>query len=296
MKKMSSMTLLLLIIITHSVYGSYSGSKVKSSTSKAKSSDPKAKFKDGFYSALSVGADWGYANWSGVNTISLVDDINDTNGLFQFMKPHGKKQDGEKVIGSIGLGYQVVDARLYLGSQISYTVRGKHRFDLNNLQIFNILATEGLPPLSTVSGSSQILSSASLIHHEFDVDLKPGCLISKNLVVYARAGAAFTKLKIKSSGEWTESSSENQLEIQTGNSSHNSKVKMGFRVGAGTEYLIFQHLGLSLDYIYSNYGKIRTLVDSQTTGFFDFNQVFGLFVSDVKVTTQTLMMGFVVHF
>ena len=279
---MKKITLLLLSSITHFAYASYSDSEVK--------------FEDGFYSALSIGADWGYANWSGVNTISLVDDINDTNGIFESLKPHGQKHVGAKVIGSIGLGYQVVDARLYLGSQISYTVRGKHHFNLDNLNIFNMRSTEGLPPFSTVTGSSHILSKVSLIHHEFDVDLKPGVLISKNLVVYARAGAAFTRLKVKSSGKWTELDSENALKLQTSDFSHNSKVKMGFRVGAGIEYLFLQHLGLSLDYIYSNFGKIKTSVEAQTSGFFDFNQVYGLFRADVKVTTQTLMMGFVVHF
>ena len=90
--------------------------------------------------------------------------------------------------------------------------------------------------------------------------------------------------------------SENGLEIEAASSSHNSKRIVGFRAGAGAEYLLTQYVGISLDYIFTVYGKIRTLAQAQNTGFFDFNQVYGASAPEVKPTNQAVTAGIVLHF
>ncbi|HEY4832484.1 MAG TPA: outer membrane beta-barrel protein, partial [Waddliaceae bacterium] len=206
-----------------------------------------AAFQDGFYGTLSVGADWINADRSGLSSISLVDDIQDPNAFFESWTPPGKTHSTGKVVGNVALGYQLVDARLYLGGQISYTLRSKQNFNLNDMRTFEHISTIGLPPPTTVSGTSMIQGRVTLMPSEFDIDIKPGFLILKNWLLYARAGVAITQLKIKNSGTWTEVDSENGLELQATDSSHHSKNTVGFRVGVGTEYLISQHLGISLD-------------------------------------------------
>lgn len=282
MKQFSWLALLFLSAIARSAYGSENNHKVA--------------FKDGFYGALAFGVNWGNAQWSGLNSISLVDDIHNTNAVFKSWTPHGKRHTSAKGIGSASLGYQLVDARLYLGLQIGYTLRDQQHFGLNDRRAFNQLATLGLPPLSTISGTSLIKTKASLSRNEINIDLKPGILILKNLVFYARAGVAFTRLKITNSGAWTEVAGENGIELETAASSYKNKGTVGFRVGGGTEYLITKYLGISLDYIYSNYGKIKTFAENQNAGFFNFNQVYGVSAPEVKIFTQTLTLGIVAHF
>lgn len=282
MRKFSWASLLFLSITTSSAYG-------------LKKELPVV-FKDGFYSAISFGVNWANANWSGTSSISLVDDIHDPNALFQSWTPHGKTHDGGKALGSVALGYQVVDARLYLGGQISYSLRGRQHFRLDETRTFSQVSPLGLPPPSTVSGSAHLQSKVSLSCNEFDIDLKPGVLILKNFVAYVRVGVAFTQLKIKNDGAQLEMNSENGLVIKALDSGHKTQNKTGFRIGAGTEYLITQHLGISLDYIYSYYGKIKVRSESQNDGPFDFNHVYGVFAPEVTVTSQTLAAGIVVHF
>ena len=120
-----------------------------------------ATFTDGFYAAVSVGANWGHANWSGLASISLVDDNQDPNAFFKSWAwtPSGETSiDAGKLLGNIAFGYQLVDGRLYLGGQISYTLRGKQVFYLKDMHTFEQTSPVGLFPRSMLSGTSQILS------------------------------------------------------------------------------------------------------------------------------------------
>jgi len=298
MKKFSWIAIFILSIATHCAYSS--------------NGDEEVAFRNGFYTAFSLGINWANADWSGQSSIALVDDINDTNAFFLSWTPHGKGNHA-KITGNVALGYQLVDNRLFLGSQISYTGRDQHDFFLDEARTYQQVAPGGAPPLSTVSGSSFLKSKVSLACNEFDIDLKPGVLISKNFVLYGRLGVAFTRLNIRCSGVWTEGGSENSVNLQgtsshsnpnsgtpfvlgTTDSSHHSQSTVGFRVGVGAEYLISQQWGISIDYIFTSYGKIKTRIENQTSGFFDFNQVYGVYSPEVKITTQTLMVGIVFHF
>ena len=83
-------------------------------------------------------------------------------------------------------------------------------------------------------------------------------------------------------------------------SSQNSKNTVGYRVGAGAEFLLTDHLGVSLDYIYSHYGSIETRAEAIQPNLIDpdnpYNQVHGVHAPEVAVSTQSLMAGVVYHF
>ena len=54
--------------------------------------DNEAEFTHGFYGALSVGSNWANADWSGLSSISLINDNTaiSSHGLFESWTPTGK--------------------------------------------------------------------------------------------------------------------------------------------------------------------------------------------------------------
>ncbi len=257
--------------------------------------------KRGFMQASLFGANQGHAEWSGVNVISLIDDIHDPNAVFKSWTwdPKGETRKGGKAIGSAQLGYQLVNSFLYLAGELSYTLSSRETFCENERRKFTHVATLGLPPYSTVSGTSDLQAKVTFVRNELNLDLKPGFLPFKSLLLYARGGAAFslgTPLKIDNSGKWTEIASETGLQLSAKKSSYNTKNTIGFRVGGGGEYLITKHLGITIDYIATYYGRVKTRAEAESSGFFDFNHVYGLSAPEVTVTTHAILAGFLVHF
>ena len=200
-----------------------------------------------------------------------------------------------KILGNVGLGYQIVSSRLYLAGEISGTFSDKRDFNSDTQKAYSM---EGTFPFTALMGTSHTQSSVSLGNNEFDIDLKPGILIKDNFLVYARVGIAFNKLEITNFGEWTETVDENDVTLDTSASSHNSQNKVGFRIGAGTEYLLAEQLGITLDYIYTDYGSIKTRAENFASNLveFTYNQVYGIHAPEVEVTTHAVMAGVVYHF
>ena len=255
-----------------------------------------AAFRDGFYTALSGGINCLDGSWSGLSSISLVDDIHDPNSLFRSWTPKGTTQDGGRVCGAVALGYQLVDKPLYLAVQVGGTFRSPQHFILDDFRSFENLGILGNPPFSLLTGTAATHSKVTLGCCAFDIDLKPGFLIRKNVLFYARTGLTYARLKIENEGVWTQMSSENRLELSASGSSRNSKNKVGYRVGGGAEFLINRYLGLSIDYIYSDYGKIKSVAQGIGSQFFAFSEVYGILAPIVKVTTHTVMASLVVHY
>ncbi len=252
-------------------------------------------FRDGFYGSASIGASWANQEWSGISSIGLVDDFSGdgSKNIFDTSTPRRSNRDNGHLIGSIALGYQLVDCRLYLGAQIGGTFRNKKDAQLNHFRTYlEVLEADG----STLSGSAYTHTKLSINSCEFDADLKPGILICPNFLVYALAGVAVTEFKMDNFGSWTEEGSEiAPLELLASSSSHHCKTVTGFRAGAGMEYLFNDCLGISLDYIFTDYGKIRA-VSIAKASIPDWNLVYGIHAPEISVTTHSLKAGLVYHY
>lgn len=255
-------------------------------------------FRDGFFGGVTLGGEWTQEDWSGISSIALVDDFSGSGPktIFDTSIPRGRNKDNGNFVGSVALGYQLVDCRLYLGAQIVGTFRPQTVSHLNDFKSYSETIIEDG---STLTGSAETHTRLTIGTSEFDADLKPGVLLCPNFLVYALGGVAVTHFKLENFGKWTENGDEPEgpalITLEATSASRPHKTIIGFRAGAGMEYLITNYLGISLDYIFTDYGKIRAVNFAA-----DFsplwNSVYGIHAPEIKVMTHSVKAGIVFHY
>ncbi len=255
-----------------------------------------ASFKDGVYVAGSIGARWTEFEWDGQGVSSALDAepellVTDIYSL------SGNKNDTQ-FAGSVAAGYQVVDKRLYLGFEVAGTFGANNESIASRETPFEVNDFDDDGD-TTMSGIFNTGAKVTLDGSEFDIDLKPGYLITRNFLVYGRVGAAFNKLEMQSSGYWYEKNNWGSY-TYTEDSDKQSENVVGIRLGLGLEYLFNEHLGVTADYLYTYYGTIDSTLSGIETyyseGEYDLHASSGFNFSEVKVYTQTAMLGLAYHF
>ncbi len=252
-------------------------------------------FEDGVYISGLLGAGWGDADWSGSNTVTGYDEYSQVNAT-ETSKPYEYGDNEARLVGSIAFGYQLIFDYFYIGAEVAGTFGGARDFESNDSNSYHYAVETSDDPITVHSGN---YSKASLRGSEIDLDLKPGFLLDENLLVYARIGAAFNELQLQNSSEWSLKDADGWDYPSVTDYSSESKNVVGLRVGAGVEYLISEQIGISLDYVHTNYGSIET----STSGHESFlstdgwnSSISGNANTEVSVSTNTLMAGVTYHF
>ena len=249
-------------------------------------------FKQGYYVGGAFGAGFGHADWKGTSSISAANDNNQAQFLVDTWTPEGDTSDTVPA-GRIMFGYEFVYRPLYLAFELGGTFSGPYEFNYKESRNYGPYEYSG----QVLAASADINDSVTLGGSEFNIDMRPGWLITANTLLYARLGVAVNSLDIKSSGTWTEVSNNRSpaVPVIASDTSKYDQTVAGIRIGAGIEYLFSKHFGVTLDYIYTDYGDITTRSDSSNDYFFDYEHVAGEDAPVVTVSTQTIMLGLDYH-
>jgi opacity protein-like surface antigen len=254
-------------------------------------------FQEGFYLGGALGAGFGHADWDGVSAVSAANSESGALTVFESWTPEGENAVTE-LAGRAMIGYQFVQKPLYLAAEIGGTFANEYIFELNNTENFEVTFNDFLW-ISVLDVHAKLYDKVTLGSSEFNLDLKPGWLFKNNFLVYARLGLAVNELTIENSGTWTNLSSSYYdpppPPLIVSDSSKESKTAYGIRLGLGAEYLLMQHLGLTLDYTYTDYGRISTIAQAGNSDFDYQTNIDGYDAPDVGIFTQTLMLGLLYH-
>ncbi len=249
-------------------------------------------FEDGIYISGLIGARWADPDWIGTNTVSGYDEL-DNFVATETSLLHNTGDDDTQLVGSIAVGYQFVNDLFYLGLEVAGTFGDDLEFEASDSNTYFFDENDDL----TINSSNH--AKASLRGSELDLDFKPGILLDENFLIYVRVGAAFNELEIQSSSAWSLHDELGFDHPSASDHSSESNNVTGLRLGAGLEYLITEEIGVSIDYVYTDYGDIKTSTsgfDKMTSTDGYESSISGNAKSKIEVVTNTLMAGVTYHF
>ncbi|MDX2164165.1 MAG: outer membrane beta-barrel protein [Gammaproteobacteria bacterium] len=190
-----------------------------------------------------------------------------------------------------GYGKFVNNSRFYLG--------GEGFVELANPE--GTLAMSSYHQQPNDDDDRQTLSTnttASLDHIGFGVDFRPGYLLDSRTLVYGRVGLAFNRETIDAKNTFTFYNIPD--DITTNNTLNTSKTRdtIGIRLGFGAERRINSKLAVTVDYVYTDYGRVKVFGMGDVTTDYPGDMLITSTVtngfvnsSNGSLVTQTLMFG-----
>lgn len=214
-------------------------------------------------------------------------------------------------MGNAGLGWNwVMFDRWVLGIEGSGNIVGDERVTLhsledNDVQIINPVTGQPAFPIDNTSLLSEY--EVAFTQPDLNADLRLGFLVTPNFLLYARAGAAFSEVEQEVESTYQLQDLLGLNNTVTLNASDSDDI-VGFRAGLGGEYKVTDRIGVTLDYIYTNYGTVD--IDSlKHDNIFHCTpsvicdgsefQILPLTLSsdvDTELSKQTFMLGGTVYF
>lgn len=179
-------------------------------------------------------------------------------------------------MGNLFVGYGLVFPNyLYLGSELGFNLFGANETELpHSITTANFASEFG----TVVFNVNKSLNSKTTVERnsiEPFLDVKFGFLATPTAMVYLRGGINYNDIKIKQKATFQASGVgfDSFLvqppldEVSTGYTITNkdSRSAIGYRLGAGTEFLVTPSMGIGFDYVYSFYPKVKSAVSGTAT-------------------------------
>lgn len=204
--------------------------------------------------------------------------------------------------GSIFLGYGkfLESTPIYIGIEGYYNpFSSDQKFNQISHAIYDYLETDGELVTTTLQTRNRISTSS-----ELGEDLRLGFLLDCNTLLYGRIGLAYNKLELTSASIFNMISFDapsGSTNISNSSLSGFKEEKMfGTRVGGGLEEYLGENLSVSVDYIYTNYGRLSVNEVGPANGINVINTPFVTpngFVkhTQVDVSSQQVTAGIIFH-
>lgn len=212
---------------------------------------------NGFYAGLKVGGERAIANGHTSNFLGLIDIFDNTTTISNRGETDGHN---DIVIGNFYAGYGFTCYGVFLG------LEGFVNFPRHEIRKNNVLeSTLDFADESESVHIHQILDHCFKVTSrcvEYGVDFKPGFLITPCTLLYGRVGAAFNSFAICSRSELlyeddskglVEPPSVSVMERFLSNKQHSMT---GLRLGVGAELQVYENFGITLDYVFTEYGSV----------------------------------------
>lgn len=179
-------------------------------------------------------------------------------------------------MGNLFVGYgRVFPNYIYLGSELGMNIFGANETELpHSVSTANFASDNG----TVVFNVNKSLNSKTKVERnsvEPFLDIKFGFLTTPTAMVYLRGGINYNDIKLKQQSTFQATGSGFDIfltqppldEVSTNYTITNkdSRSAIGYRLGAGTEFLVTPSMGIGFDYVYSFYPKVKSTVSGTGT-------------------------------
>lgn len=173
-------------------------------------------------------------------------------------------------MGNLFVGYgQVYDNNAYLGAELGLNFFGARVTTQKSAASNN---TEITYTDSFISEIQQLLinnalnANTAITRNSLEpyLDIKLGYVFNPSLLTYLKGGINYNKIEIKNTTSWQTNAVLSPIApIFPGSGAasleqSHSRGGLGYRVGAGMEYLLTPQIGLGMEYVYTFYRKVQS--------------------------------------
>ncbi len=237
----------------------------------------------GFYMGANSGIQLNLANGHNKNSISYFNlflDEADTTSNTQWLD-----QNEATITGSLFAGYGLNFCWAYVGAEGFVNFSQFHLKSKNDISgALNFIDRTNPDEFAIVEKALNTKIRTKCRIAEYGIDLKPGFSFYNCALIYGRIGVAFNQFetKLKARGSYSdESSFEPPASVSQFLPLHEQKHVAALRLGFGAEYLFYYCMGLTMDYIYTNYNDL-CIHGSQNT-----ITPYGTAIDGLKINSET---------
>lgn len=258
---------------------------------------------NGFYIGSSLGGNFSLASISQSQNYSFLLTSGDLvlfDGQSTIVQTNGTLHRNS-VIGTLFGGYGKVWNNYYLGAEI-FGDLSQYKMNNSISNVDTVINNVFFPLASIVTSNTNNLSTQfKLSPVQGGIDLRPGLLITRDFLLYGRVGVKFAKISWISSINHqpsftlvTDGEPETFPNPIVDAIQQQNKNVSALRLGAGMEYAVNPSWSIRMDYIYTDYGKIRKTFNTTnftTDGFFVNTLNYNLNSTIKNIRTNAVMMG-----
>jgi opacity protein-like surface antigen len=217
-------------------------------------------------------------------------------------------------MGSLFAGYgHVFPNYIYLGSELGMNIFGANETELPHSVTAANFGSEFGDVVFNVNKSLTSKTTVKRNTLEPFLDVKFGFLSTPTALVYLRGGINYNDIRLKQQSTYQASGSGLNVlltqppldEVSTAYTITNkdSRSGIGYRLGAGTEFLVTPSMGIGFDYVYSFYPKVKHSTSGTATDVACYSLegcvvTPGTFTSESKATSsdQEVLAKLIYHF
>lgn len=217
-------------------------------------------------------------------------------------------------MGNLFVGYgHVFSNYMYLGSELGMNVFGANETELPHSVTSANFASDFGDVVYNVNKSLSSKTTVSRNSVEPFLDIKLGFLSTPTALVYLRGGINYNEITAKQTTTYQASGSgyddfltKQDLEEASTSFTYTNKESrsgIGYRVGAGTEFMVTPEMGIGFDYVYSFYPKVSKSTSGTGTDVACYHLegcavTPGTYAADTKATVsdQEVLAKLIYHF
>ena len=208
----------------------------------------------GLYLGLSAGVTHNLGKFAADVPVNF--NSNDGNLNNNIVTTNGRTRVGQvRELGGIAVGYSWLCDRIYIGAELGgYYAPTDLKINPNTI----ILSTNSGSGGSNSTASLGTSVKASLRKWEWTADVTPGVLFCDTFLVFGRVGIGFNRTRLQGDSALTSVSSDqtNNPNVSVPLSASTNQIRASWRLGLGLSNYISDNLVLTVNYVYTNYGKV----------------------------------------
>lgn len=251
----------------------------------------------------------GFTIGAGIGMTAFIANTTYDTSAVNTLNIAGNRNSKYGELGNLALGYgRHFSDKFYLGAEIGLNALNARQISFSNTTQNSTAVTDGTVT-TTINNSLSTTTQLTQNRLMPILDFKPGLFLGSDTLFFGRVGMSFNTIDLNTTSSYNSygqvERNNNPPSASTFSTFYDSSTRhsVGLRTGLGFEYLVTKNIGISANYIYTGYNRIK-LNGTQATNEIACDTFEGCSVdgngkyktsNNSKVSAQDVMLQLIYH-